>query len=78
MELSRGNYAPASDWPVAWRRCCRGRKNVRTPEFQAADEIFPTGNYSKVVPVTRIDNRPLPMGPFYTKARELYWAFAHS
>jgi branched-chain amino acid aminotransferase len=53
-------------------------KSLLYSEFQAADEIFSTGNYSKVVPVTRIDNRPLPMGPFYTKARELYWAFAHS
>ena len=53
-------------------------KSLVYSEFQAADEIFSTGNYSKVVPVTRIDNRPLPMGPFYTKARELYWAFAHS
>ena len=47
-------------------------------DFQTADEIFSTGNYSKVVPVTRIDDRPLPFGPIYTKARELYWAFAHS
>ena len=47
-------------------------------DFKAADEIFSTGNYSKVVPVTRIDDRPLPFGPVYTKARELYWAFAHS
>ncbi len=47
-------------------------------EFQAADEIFSTGNYSKVVPVTRIDDRQLPPGPLYTKARELYWHFAHS
>ena len=53
-------------------------KSLLYSEFQAADEIFSTGNYSKVVPVTRIDNHPLPMGPFYTKARELYWAFAHS
>jgi branched-chain amino acid aminotransferase len=53
-------------------------KSLLYAEFQAADEIFSTGNYSKVVPVSRIDNRPLPMGPFYTKARELYWAFAHS
>lgn len=53
-------------------------KSLVYSEFQGADEIFSTGNYSKVVPVTRIDNRPLPMGPFYTKARELYWAFAHS
>jgi branched-chain amino acid aminotransferase len=47
-------------------------------DFQAADEIFSTGNYSKVVPVTRIDDRQLAPGPLYTKARELYWKFAHS
>ena len=44
----------------------------------AADEIFATGNYSKVVPVTRIDDRALPIGAIYTKARMLYWSFAHS
>ena len=53
-------------------------KSLVYSDFQAADEVFSTGNYSKVVPVTRIDNRPLPVGPFYTRARELYWAFAHS
>lgn len=53
-------------------------KTLRYADFQAADEIFSTGNYSKVVPVTRIDDRPLPMGPQYTRARELYWAFAHA
>jgi len=53
-------------------------KSLVYSEFQAADEVFSTGNYSKVVPVTRIDNRPLPVGPFYTRARELYWAFAHA
>jgi branched-chain amino acid aminotransferase len=47
-------------------------------EFEQADEIFSTGNYSKVVPVTRIDSRSLPFGPIYTKARELYWSFAHA
>jgi branched-chain amino acid aminotransferase len=47
-------------------------------DFAAADEIFQTGNYSKVAPVTRIDARPLEPGPFYRKARELYWAFAHA
>jgi branched-chain amino acid aminotransferase len=46
--------------------------------FQAADEIFTTGNFSKVSPITRIDGRELKPGPFYSKARELYWAFAHS
>jgi branched-chain amino acid aminotransferase len=47
-------------------------------EFQQADEIFSSGNYSKVVPVTKIDGRTLPIGPLYTRARELYWEFAHS
>jgi branched-chain amino acid aminotransferase len=47
-------------------------------DFESADEIFSTGNYSKVVPVTRIEGRSLPFGPIYTKARELYWSFAHA
>jgi branched-chain amino acid aminotransferase len=53
-------------------------KTLTYADFQSADEIFASGNYSKVVPVTRIDERSLPFGPIYTKARELYWAFAHS
>jgi branched-chain amino acid aminotransferase len=53
-------------------------KTLKYEDFQAADEIFSTGNYSKVAPVTRIDARTIPAGPLYTKARELYWAFAHS
>ena len=53
-------------------------KTLTYQEFQTADEIFASGNYSKVVPVTRIGDRSLPFGPLYTKARELYWEFAHS
>jgi branched-chain amino acid aminotransferase len=53
-------------------------KTLSYQDFQSADEIFSTGNYSKVVPIGRIDNRTLVPGPFYTKARSLYWAFAHS
>jgi branched-chain amino acid aminotransferase len=52
-------------------------KTLSYADLQGADEIFSTGNYSKVVPVTRIDDRQLPIGPMYTKARELYWNFAH-
>ena len=50
---------------------------LRYADFQAADEIFSTGNYSKVYPITRLDDRPLQPGPLYRKARELYWAYAH-
>ena len=51
---------------------------LRYADFEAADEIFATGNASKVLPVTRIGERALQPGPLYRKARELYWAFAHS
>ena len=51
---------------------------LKYQDLQTADEIFSTGNYSKVVPVTRIDDHTLEFGPMYKKARELYWAFAHS
>ena len=53
-------------------------KSLLYSDFEKADEIFATGNYSKVVPVTRIGERTLPFGPIYNKARELYWKFAHS
>jgi branched-chain amino acid aminotransferase len=53
-------------------------KSLTYPDLLQADEIFSTGNYSKVVPVTRIESRALEFGPLYKKARELYWAFAHS
>jgi branched-chain amino acid aminotransferase len=47
-------------------------------DFEQADEIFSTGNYSKVMPIYRIDDRELQPGPMFRKARELYMDFAHS
>jgi branched-chain amino acid aminotransferase len=51
---------------------------LRYADLQNADEIFSSGNYSKVIPVNRIDDRSLQPGPLYRKARELYWEYAHS
>jgi branched-chain amino acid aminotransferase len=51
---------------------------LRYEDFANADEIFTSGNYSKVVPVTRIDDRDLQPGPVYRRARQLYWDFAQS
>src|SRR5665811_1577055 len=51
---------------------------LRYSDLENADEIFSSGNYSKVMPVNRIDDRSLQPGPLYRKARELYWDFAHS
>jgi branched-chain amino acid aminotransferase len=45
-------------------------------DFLDADEIFSTGNYSKVTPVTRIEERALQPGPIHNKARKLYWDWA--
>jgi branched-chain amino acid aminotransferase len=50
---------------------------LRYRDFETADEIFSTGNYAKVMPIVRIDDRSLQPGPLYRKARELYWDFAH-
>jgi branched-chain amino acid aminotransferase len=50
---------------------------MRYQDFETADEIFSTGNYSKVAPVVRIGERSLQPGPLYRKARALYWEFAH-
>jgi branched-chain amino acid aminotransferase len=51
---------------------------LRYADVQNADEIFSSGNFSKVMPVNRVDDRSLQPGPLYRKARELYWEFAHS
>ncbi|MDI6026557.1 branched-chain amino acid aminotransferase [Corticibacterium sp. UT-5YL-CI-8] len=53
-------------------------KTLTVREFLEADEIFSTGNHSKVVPVTRIEDRDLQPGPIAKKCRDLYWEWAHS
>ena len=50
---------------------------LRYCDFVTADEIFSTGNFAKVAPVIRIDDRQLMPGRFYACARKLYWEFAH-
>jgi branched-chain amino acid aminotransferase len=47
-------------------------------DFLGADEIFSCGNFQKVAPVVRIEDRALQQGPVYRKARQLYWDYAHS
>jgi branched-chain amino acid aminotransferase len=53
-------------------------RSLRWQDFLEADEIFSTGNYSKVAPVTRIETRSLQPGPIMQKARDLYWDYALS
>lgn len=47
-------------------------------ELAEADEIFATGNYAKVQPCTRIEDRRLEPGPLTRRARELYFNFART
>ncbi len=51
---------------------------LKYSDLETADEIFSSGNYSKVMPINKIDGRSLQPGPLYRKARELYWAYAHA
>ena len=41
-----------------------------------ADEVFSTGNYGKVTPVVRVEDRDLQRGPVTNKARDLYWDYS--
>ncbi len=47
-------------------------------DFRQADEIFATGNLSKVTPVTQLEDKHLQAGPVARQARELYWDWAAS
>ncbi len=49
---------------------------IEFAEVQAADEVFSTGNYHKIGPCVRIEDRDLQPGPVYRRARDLYWDFA--
>ena len=49
---------------------------VTLDDLLDADEVFLTGNYSKVLPVTRVADRNYQVGKVATQARELYMDFA--
>ena len=53
-------------------------KTLRPRDFLEADEMFSTGNYSKVMPILRFEERMFEPGPVYRLARRLYWDFAHA
>ncbi|WP_299865714.1 branched-chain amino acid aminotransferase [uncultured Hoeflea sp.] len=52
-------------------------KSLSVTDFLDADEIFSTGNHSKVVPVIRIEDRELQAGPVGRNTRQLYMDWAH-
>lgn len=53
-------------------------RSVRPEELNSALEIFNTGNYGKVTPCVRYEERTLAVGPVATLARERYLAYTES
>ncbi len=51
-------------------------RTIAFEDLLDADELFGTGNYYKVAPCVRLEDRDLEAGPVYRTARELYFAFA--
>jgi branched-chain amino acid aminotransferase len=49
---------------------------LRFDDLLAADELFATGNYSKVVPVVKLEDRDFQRSPVSLRARELYFDWA--
>ncbi len=47
-------------------------------DFHDADEVFLSGNMSKVTPVTAFDDTQYQVGPVTRRVRELYWDWAAS
>ena len=47
-------------------------------DFHEADEVFLSGNMSKITPVTAFDDTSYQVGPVTRRARELYWDWAAS
>ena len=53
-------------------------KALTVADFLDADEVFSTGNHSKVVPVIKVEDRDLQQGPIAQKLRTLYMDWAHA
>ena len=47
-------------------------------DFHTADEVFMTGNMSKITPVTAFDDTQYQVGPVARKLRDMYWDWAAS
>jgi branched-chain amino acid aminotransferase len=47
-------------------------------DFLSADEVFMTGNMSKITPVVSFEDRRYQVGPVARKLRDMYWDWAAS
>ncbi|NJO38352.1 MAG: branched-chain amino acid aminotransferase [Rhizobiales bacterium] len=67
---------------VAELLCADGVEVVETTltrkDILEADEVFTTGNYGKVIPITAVEDRAFAAGPVCARAKNLYFEFAQS
>lgn len=47
-------------------------------DILGADEVFSTGNYGKVIPITAVEDKTFAIGPVCRRARDLYFDYARS
>ncbi len=47
-------------------------------DVRAADEVFLSGNMSKLTPVTEFDGTPYKSGPVTSRIRDMYWDWAQA
>lgn len=47
-------------------------------DFHDADEVFLSGNMTKIMPVTAFDDTSYQIGPITRRLREMYWDWANS
>jgi branched-chain amino acid aminotransferase len=76
-DVPQRHHAAAGDRSVAQRWRHHRETTLSYADFLGADEIA-SGNFAKVAPIIRIDDRSLQPGPFYNRARKLYWDFARA
>ena len=53
-------------------------RSLTRADVEAADEVFSSGNYGKVVHVNRVEDRKLEYGPLARRAHKLYMDYAES
>ena len=50
-------------------------RTISYEELTEADELFATGNYSKVIPCVSLDGQALPKGPVFQETRDMYFTY---
>ena len=50
-------------------------RTIGFEELLESDELFGTGNFAKILPCTKIEDRELNFGPMYSRARDLYFRY---